>query len=46
VRVEVSDHTARIYGHVHTLHEAEVIRKAAAAAPGVSRVESYVSVTP
>jgi osmotically-inducible protein OsmY len=46
VRVEVSDHTARIYGHVHTLHEAEVIRKAAAAAPGVSRVESYVAVTP
>ena len=46
VRVEVSDHTARVYGHVHSLHEAEVIRKAAAAAPGVARVESYVAVTP
>jgi len=46
VRVEVSDHTARVYGHVHTLHEADVIRRAAAAAPGIARVESYVSVTP
>ena len=46
VRVEVSDHTARVYGHVHSLHEADVIRKAAAAAPGIARVESYVAVTP
>lgn len=46
VRVEVSDHTARIYGHVHSVHEAQAIRKAAAAAPGVARVESYVTVTP
>ena len=46
IRVEVSDHTARIYGHVHSMHEAQAIRKAAAAAPGVARVESYVTVTP
>ena len=46
IRVEVSDHTARIYGHVHSVHEAQAIRKAAAAAPGVARVESYVTVTP
>jgi osmotically-inducible protein OsmY len=46
IRVEVSDHTARIYGHVHSVHEAQSIRKAAAAAPGVARVESYVTVTP
>ena len=46
IRVEVSDHTARIYGHVHSVHEAQAIRKAAAAAPGVARVESYVTITP
>lgn len=46
VRVEVSDHTARVYGHVHSLHEAQVLRKAAAAAPGIARVESYLDVTP
>lgn len=46
IRVEVSDHTARIYGHVHSVHEAQALRKVAAAAPGVARVESYVTVTP
>lgn len=46
IRVEVSDHTARVYGHVHSVHEAQAIRKAAAAAPGVARVESYISITP
>jgi len=46
IRVEVSDHTARVYGHVHSLHEAQVLRKAAAAAPGIARVESYLAVTP
>jgi len=46
IRVEVSDHTARVYGHVHSLHEAQVLRKAAAAAPGIARVESYLDVTP
>ena len=46
IRVEVSDHTARLYGHVHSIHEAEVAQEAAAAAPGVARVESYLSVLP
>jgi osmotically-inducible protein OsmY len=42
----VSDHTARLYGHVHTLHEARAARAAAAAARGIANVESYVQVTP
>jgi osmotically-inducible protein OsmY len=46
IRVEVSDHTARLYGHVHSIHEAEVAREAAAAAPGVGRVESFLTVLP
>jgi osmotically-inducible protein OsmY len=46
LRVEVSDHTARVYGHVHSLHEAQSVRKAAAASPGIARVETYISVTP
>jgi osmotically-inducible protein OsmY len=46
IRVEVSDHTARLYGHVHSLREAEAARAAAAAAPGIARVESHLSVTP
>jgi osmotically-inducible protein OsmY len=46
VRVEVTDHTARLYGHVHSLREADAARAAAAAAPGVARVESYLTVLP
>ncbi len=46
VRVEVADHTARLYGHVHSLGEADAARAAAAAAPGVARVESYLTVFP
>jgi osmotically-inducible protein OsmY len=46
IRVEVLDHTARLYGHVHSIHEAEVAQEAAAAAPGVARVESYLTVLP
>ncbi len=34
VRVEVADHTARLYGQVHSLREADAARAAAAAAPG------------
>jgi osmotically-inducible protein OsmY len=37
VRVEVSDHTARLYGHVHSLREA---------GPGVARVESHLTIIP
>ena len=46
VRVEVSDHTARLYGHVHSLNEAAAARAAAAAAPGVAAVESHLLVSP
>ena len=46
IRVEVSDHTAKLYGHVHSLQEAAAARAAAAAAPGVATVESHLSVSP
>jgi hypothetical protein len=40
--VEVSDHTAKLYGHVHSLHEAAAARAAA----GVAMVESHLLVSP
>lgn len=46
VQVQVSDHTARLFGHVHSMREANVARAAAAAAPGVARVESHLVVSP
>jgi osmotically-inducible protein OsmY len=46
IRVEVTDHTAKLYGHVHSLHEASAARAAAAAAPGVATVESHLAVEP
>ena len=46
IRVEVADHTAKLYGHVHSLHEAAAARAAAAAAPGVATVESHLVVSP
>jgi osmotically-inducible protein OsmY len=46
VRVEVSDHTAELYGHVHSLTEANAAAAAAAAAPGVARVENHLVVSP
>lgn len=46
IRVEVSDHTAKLYGNVHSLHEAAAARAAAASAPGVATVESHLSVSP
>jgi osmotically-inducible protein OsmY len=46
IRVEVSDHTAKLYGQVHSLHEAAAARAAAAAAPGVATVESHLAVSP
>jgi osmotically-inducible protein OsmY len=46
IRVEVSDHTAKLYGHVHSLKEASAARAAAAAAPGVAMVESQLVVSP
>jgi osmotically-inducible protein OsmY len=46
IKVEVSDHTARLYGHVHSIHEASAARAAAASAPGVAAVESHLMVSP
>ena len=46
IKVEVSDHTAMLYGHVHSLHEASAAKTAAAAAPGVAAVESHLLVSP
>ena len=46
VRVEVSDHTARLYGQVHSLREANAAQAAAASAPGVASVESHLVITP
>ena len=46
IRVEVSDHTAKLYGHVHSLKEASAARAAAAAAAGVAMVESHLVVSP
>jgi osmotically-inducible protein OsmY len=46
VRVEVSDHTAALYGHVHSLTEANAAAAAAASAPGVARVENHLLVSP
>ena len=46
VRVAVSDHTAELYGHVHSLNEVTAARAAAAAAPGVASVEDHLVVSP
>jgi osmotically-inducible protein OsmY len=46
ISVEVSDHTAKLYGHVHSLNEASAATSAAAAAPGVASVESHLVVSP
>jgi osmotically-inducible protein OsmY len=46
IKVDVSDHTARLYGHVHSLNEAEAAAAAAASAPGVATVESHLVVVP
>lgn len=36
IGVAISDHTARLYGHVHALSEANAARAAAASAPGIA----------
>ena len=46
IEVQVSDHTAKLYGHVHSLNEATAAAAAAASAPGVASVESHLVVTP
>ena len=46
IRVEVTDRTAKLYGHVHSMREANAAKAAAAAAPGVASVENHLVVTP
>ena len=46
ISIEVNDHTAKLYGHVHSLKEASAARAAAAAAPGIATVESHLVVSP
>jgi osmotically-inducible protein OsmY len=46
ISVAVSDHTAKLYGHVHSIQEATAARAAAAAAPGIAAVESHLVVSP
>jgi osmotically-inducible protein OsmY len=46
ITIEISDHTAKLYGDVRSLREATDAAAAAAAAPGVSAVESHLVVTP
>jgi osmotically-inducible protein OsmY len=46
IRVEVTDHTAALYGHVHSLKEASAARAAAASAPGIATVESHLVISP
>ncbi|MGZ4372596.1 MAG: BON domain-containing protein [Gaiellaceae bacterium] len=44
--VTTNNGTIHLHGHVHSLHEKRVAESAAASAPGVSRVENDIAVTP
>jgi osmotically-inducible protein OsmY len=44
IQVDVTDHTARLWGHVHSIKEAAAAR--AAAAPGIATVESHLAISP
>lgn len=46
IQVDVSGHTAKLYGHVHSMREANAAKAAATAAPGIADVESHLVVTP
>lgn len=46
IKVDVTDHTARLWGHVHSIKEAAAARAAAAAAPGIATVESHLAISP
>lgn len=46
IQVDVLDHTAKLYGHVHSMSEANAARAAAGAVPGIATVESHLAVTP
>jgi osmotically-inducible protein OsmY len=45
IQVDVLDHTAKLYGHVHSMREANAAKAAAAAAPGITDVESHLVIT-
>jgi osmotically-inducible protein OsmY len=46
VSVDITDHTARLYGHVHSVKEASAARAVAAAAPGIAKVETHLVISP
>lgn len=46
IKVEVSGHVVKLYGNVHSSHEATAAATAAGAAPGISEVENYLAVAP
>jgi osmotically-inducible protein OsmY len=46
ISVEVNDHNAPLYGHVHAIHELSAARAAAVVAPGIERVGNYLTVLP
>lgn len=46
ISVTTNNGTIHLHGHVHSLHEKRVAESAAASAPGVSRVENEIVVTP
>jgi osmotically-inducible protein OsmY len=46
IRVTRSNGIVRLQGHVHSLYEKKVAESAAASAPGVTRVENEIDVTP
>lgn len=46
ITVQVFEDTARLYGHVHSIREANSAAEAAAAAPGIAKVESHLLVSP
>jgi osmotically-inducible protein OsmY len=46
VSVDITDHTARLYGHVHSVKEASAARAAAAAAPGIAKAETHLLISP
>lgn len=44
IRVEVRGDTVELYGHVHSLQEANLVRRAAQSAPGVNEVKGHLAV--